>query len=251
MTYKNVRNKILKAVPSIRIVKKINIVIPKILAHIVWPLCKPKSCNYDGKKFFLSTQSYSNPSRDLFAYRNIYNFYEKKILESYLTKEANCIDVGANIGFFTYLFLKIGGKKSRIYSIESNLDVFSILKKNFENNTNVICELGKVGTKEGDIYIDNIINFDVNFIKIDIDGADFYALKSCEKIIKKNKPKIIIELSEASEREHGIHYNKTIEFLLNNNYNLYEIKNKIEQFNRKLKYKEVINLFAVHSSEKL
>ena len=238
MTYKKVR-------------EKINIIIPKILALIVWPLFKPKSFNYDGKKFFLSTQSYPNPSRDLFAYKNIYNSYEKKILENYLTKDSNCIDVGANIGFFTYLFLKIGGKKSQIYSFESNLDVFSILKKNFENDTNVICELGKVGTREGDIYIDNIINFDVNFIKIDIDGADYYALKSCEKIIKKNKPNIIIELSEASEREHGIHYNKTIEFLLNNNYNLYEIENKIEQFNRKLKYKEVINIFALHSSEKL
>tara|TARA_B100000401_G_C52698953_1_gene668123 strand:+ start:281 stop:1036 length:756 start_codon:yes stop_codon:yes gene_type:complete len=251
MIYKKVRQKILKVAPFIKIIRKYNIIIPKILAHIVWPIYKPKNCNYDGKKFFLSTKNYPNPSRDLFAYKNIYNSYEKKILEIYLTKGSNCIDVGANIGFFTYLFLKIGGKKSLIYSFESNSNVYSILKKNFENETNVICELGKVGTNEGDICIDNIINFDVNFIKIDIDGVDYYALKSCEQVIKKNKPKIIIELSEASEREHGIHYNKTIEFLLNNNYNLYEIKNKIEQFNRKLKYKEVINLFALHSSQKL
>ena len=129
MIYKKVRKKILEVVPFVRILKRINIIIPKILAHIVWPLCKPKSCNYNGKKFFLSTRTYSNPSRDLFAYKNIYNAYEKKILENYLAKDSNCIDVGANIGFFTYLFLKMGGKKSRIYSFENNSNVFSILKK--------------------------------------------------------------------------------------------------------------------------
>ena len=149
------------------------------------------------------------------------------------------------------MFLKKIGQRGQIYSFENNPGVFSILKKNFIGNSNIIFKLGKVGINKSEIVIDKIINCNVDFIKIDIDGADYYALKSCENIIKKNNPKIIIELSEASEREHGIHYNKTVEFLSNNNYNLYEIKNKLEKFNRKLRPGEVINLFALHSSNKL
>lgn len=89
-----------------------------------------------------------------------------------------------------------------------------------------------------------MIDDKIDFIKIDIDGADYYALKSCQNIIARDKPKIIIEMSEASEIEHGIHYNKTIEFLVNNNYKLYEVDKKLEIFDRELKKNEVINLFA-------
>ncbi len=251
MSYQENRKYIISKFPFLRNLERYDKIIPKVLSTLVWPLYKPKKVNYNGKVFFLSKHEYPNPSRDLFAYKNTYNNYEKKILETYLKKNSNCIDVGANIGFFTYLFLKKIGQRGQIYSFENNPGVFSILKKNFIGNSNIIFKLGKVGINKSEIVIDKIINCNVDFIKIDIDGADYYALKSCENIIKKNNPKIIIELSEASEREHGIHYNKTVEFLSNNNYNLYEIKNKLEKFNRKLRPGEVINLFALHSSNKL
>jgi hypothetical protein len=251
MLYKILRRKIINKFPIIKILKKYKIIIPKILAHIIWPIFKPKKIHYDKKVFFLSTNKYSNPSRDLFAYKHIYNQHEKKILETHLKKNANCIDIGANIGFFSYLFLKISGKDSKIYSFENIPEVFSILKKNFENDKNVICNFGKVGIKEKELVIDKIIDCRVDFIKIDIDGLDYIALKSCEQIIKKDKPNIIIELSEASDREHGVDYNKTIEFLLNNNYKLYEIDHKLDKFDRTLNYREVINIFAKYNTDKL
>lgn len=250
MLYKNFRRRIINSVPQVRFFKKYKIIIPKILAHIIWPILKPSKVYYGKKLFFLSIDKYSNPSRDLFAYKYIYNSYEKKILETYLKKNSNCIDIGANIGFFSYLFHEISGKNSRIYSFESIPEVFSILKKNFENDKNVFCHIGKVGIKENELVIDKIIDCKIDFIKIDIDGLDYIALKSCEQIIKKDNPNIIIELSEASDREHGIHYRKTVEFLLNNNYELYEIDHKLYKFERLLNHGEVINLFAKYNSGK-
>jgi len=76
------------------------------------------------------------------------------------------------------------------------------------------------------------------------------ALKSCEQIIKSYKPKIIIEISEDSNRLHSIPYHDVISFLEIRNYLIneilsYESSLGFKQFNRELHREEVINLFAV------
>ena len=244
MSYSEFRRKIIDKFPIIKKFKRYNLILPIILEQIIWPLFKPKKIYFDNRVFFTSVSEQSKPSRNLFAYKKIYNSFEKQLIEKYLAPGSNCIDIGANIGFFSYVFLKKIGQNGKIFSFESIPKVFSILKKNFKGDKNVYCFLGVVGNKQNDLIIDNMIDEKIDFIKIDIDGADYYALKSCQNIIARDKPKIIIEMSEASEIEHGIHYNKTIEFLVNNNYKLYEVDKKLEIFDRELKKNEVINLFA-------
>ena len=251
MDYKCIINKILKYFPALKLIKKYNLIIPKFLAYVIWPILKPKKIMYDERLFFTSTKKFSDPSRDLFAYKKFYNIHEKKIIENYLKKNSNCIDVGANIGFFSYLFLKIVGKEGKIFAFEKIPEVFDILKKNFEYEKNVICNSGAIGIDKESVIIEKIIDCKIQFIKIDIDGADYFALKSCEQIIKRDRPIIIIELSEASEREHKVNYSKTVEFLLNYDYNIYEIDSKLTKFDRKLKFEEVINLLALNSSTKI
>ena len=85
--------------------------------------------------------------------------------------------------FFSYVFLKKIGQNGKIFSFEFIPKVFSILKKNFKGDKNVYCFLGVVGNKQNDLIIDNMIDDKIDFIKIDIDGADYYALKSCQNII--------------------------------------------------------------------
>tara|TARA_B100000959_G_C14849607_1_gene569565 strand:+ start:603 stop:881 length:279 start_codon:yes stop_codon:yes gene_type:complete len=74
---------------------------------------------------------------------------------------------------------------------------------------------GEVGIEDDQILVDNSINSNekVDFIKIDIDGLDYFALKSCERIIDNFKPKILIEISESSQRLHGINFLEVIEYL--------------------------------------
>ena len=72
---------------------------------------------------------------------------KKQLIEKYLAPGSNCIDIGANIGFFSYVFLKKIGQNGKIFSFESIPKVFSILKKNFKGDKNVYCFLGVVGNK--------------------------------------------------------------------------------------------------------
>lgn len=235
------REKILNFFLIIRYFKKYNLIIPKIYYHIFWLVRKPNKINFDNRNFYLSTREQSEPSRQLYSYKKIYNSFEKSIINSEVKEGSNCLDIGANIGFFTHLFLKKSGMTGKIYSFESNKIVFATLKMNFVNDKNVITYNGFVGTE---ILVDEIIKNEVHFIKIDIDGPDLIALKSCNNIIDLYKPKIIIELSEASYRQHTIHYSDTIKFLKKKNYQCYEILKTPKLFHRNLKRNEVINIFA-------
>ncbi|MDD8018776.1 MAG: FkbM family methyltransferase [Bacteroidota bacterium] len=126
-------------------------------------------------------------------------------------------DIGANIGFFTIEFSQLVGPKGKVYAFEPDPFIFSLLKKNIErrNLQNVILHNIAVSDKEGHLdffvnnknradnrvysspnehrtkivvdakSIDSIVPADVkvNFIKIDIQGYELFALKGMSKII--------------------------------------------------------------------
>ena len=99
-------------------------------------------------------------------------------------------------------------------------------------------------SSKSETTVSPIVKEKVQFIKIDIDGPDLLALKSCTNIINSFKPKIIIELSEDSFRCHGMPYSEVIDFLNKKNYQCYEILKIPKLFDRKLTKNEVINIFA-------
>jgi tRNA G37 N-methylase Trm5 len=235
------RAKALNAFPIIRYLKKYNIILPKIYYHIFWLINKPKKINFENRIFYLSLEEQPEPSRQFYSYKKIYNDYERYIINTEVKKGDICLDIGANIGFFTHLFLKKIGHVGKVFSFEANQKIFDILKKNFKYEKNVIFYKGFVGDE---ISIDSIIKKKIHFIKIDIDGRDLIALKSCNNLIDSFKPKIIIELSEDSYRAHGIHYFEVIEFLNKKKYHCYEVLKNPKLFDRDLKKNEVINIFA-------
>lgn len=140
----------------------------------------------------------------------------------------NIIDAGANVGLYS-LYAKFL-PNANFYSFEPFKKTFDILNKNIElNNINNVKTFNfglsdKKETKELKISFDNnglntisdnplrfnandvsIINVDtidnlfydkdieVNYIKIDTEGFEYYILKGAEKTIKKYKPIIQIE----------------------------------------------------------
>ena len=92
---------------------------------------------------------------------------------------------------------------------------------------------------------DELVSDKISFIKIDIDGPDYFALKSCEKIIDRDPPKILVELCENSQKHWSIHYSKVLDFLKNKNYKCYDVKQLEIEFNRNLKPEEIVNIFAI------
>ena len=231
--------------------------LPRIRKYIIWHIYKPTKVVVLNKTFYLMVNNkFKNknfygylPSKDLYAYRKNYNLTEQKLIFSKVRDNYNCIDIGSNIGFYSYLFLLANGFNGNIYSFEACSFTFKKLKKNFINYKNVKLFNGFVGIEKNNMIIDQFIKEKINFIKIDIDGTELLALKSCKNILKKYKPDILFEASETSKRDFNISYIETLKYLNDLRYRVFEFKlkkNMIEYkiFKRSLKKNEVINLYA-------
>ncbi len=147
------------------------------------------------------------------------------------------IDAGANIGGFTIQAAKKAGSKGKVIAFEPNKQNMKILKMNCDVNklNNVIfIEKGlwskkdtleffeshrpgehslihtdeqheKFNTSSTKIEVDTIDNIlnelkldKVNFLKMDIEGAEYEALKGAENsLLKQNDIKMIIEIHKA------------------------------------------------------
>ena len=221
----------------------------KIRFHL-WPLL-PKSIKnnvflFDKK---ISIENDTLNGRGLYSYREFKDIEERELIEDQVSKNSICIDIGSNIGFYTIFLLKKKIAK-KVYSFEQNYKVFKLLCQNTKD-LNCIQIQGRVGLQKDDIKVEDVIekNDKIDFIKIDIDGEDFFALKNCEKILKKYKPKILIEISESSLINQGIDFLETIKFLNNIGYTCYYPNKILKEFKRKsLNKDEVMNIFCTIAS---
>ncbi len=160
------------------------------------------------------------------------------------------IDAGANVGSYTLVAAKMVGKTGKVFSFEPAENIFNRLKENIELNghENIIAEqkalfdknselefypaaksnLGmssiyhhdaengrveKVEAVSLDDYFENHGTERLDLVKIDIEGAELYALKGMQKSIGKYKPKILVELKEETLDRPGQSVNDIIDFL--------------------------------------
>lgn len=75
----------------------------------------------------------------------------------------------------------------------------------------------------------------IDFIKIDIEGAELYALKGMESHIQKYKPVILIEMGEEAFNSAGYSIDDVLEFMRGHGYSLYslnrgELRRQVEAF---------------------
>ena len=166
--------------------------------------------------------------------------YEEKMvrfMKSQVHEGDTVLDLGANIGHYTLKFSKIVGERGKVYAFEPDPINFKLLELNILINgyKNTIPFQKAVSNKAGKVkfYISNakshnlykcdyhdVITVDsvklddflrekkVDFVKIDIEGAEGEAIKSTDKIIHQNKNirilfefKKIIDKTEVSCKE--------------------------------------------------
>ena len=166
----------------------------------------------------------------------------------FVSKGDICIDVGANQGIYTIPMAKIVGDKGSVISVEPMKYAQSIIKKNADINKlkNIKIINGVISDKTGietldfsigagpasitrnlgkkkilkvkSTTIDKLVsdNFlkKVNFIKLDIEGAELLALKGAKKTIQRFSPIICLE---CEVNRFGVIYN----FLNKFSYNAY------------------------------
>jgi len=166
--------------------------------------------SYDGYKFYVESEQHKDPLR-----RD-----EQSVLSTLVMlgkRDRTFVDVGAGYGRYT---VRMAEFYALVYAIEPLPEHLRILRKNIEINNldNVIILPFLAYDRKGEIPIylnglssscikrpdmtdyitvkadrlDNLIkNADV--IKIDVEGAEFIVLKGAERLLKKDKPVLIIE----------------------------------------------------------
>ena len=161
---------------------------------------------------------------------------ELKHLDHFVSPGMTFLDIGANYGIYTVAAASLVGSSGRVFSFEPCLDTFAILSKNVESNglrnvrlfglalsnrdgearlyhhergadkfflgttTGNNLEFEEVMTRTLDsVFCDEMAGID--FIKIDVEGAEELVLRGAEKIINENHPTIILEINyEAARR---------------------------------------------------
>jgi FkbM family methyltransferase len=180
----------------------------------------------------------------------------------FIQKNDICIDAGANQGIYSIPFAKIVGTKGKVIAIEPMKYAQEILKSNSkinklknikiingvisDENKKVILDLTNgVGSasitrdfgkkkvlKVVSTTIDDLVKScglkKINFIKMDIEGCEFSALKGAKKTLKKFKPIICLESDIRSfKRINNLLKKFSYQaYLFNNDGNLFRI-NKI------------------------
>lgn len=176
------------------------------------------------------------------------------------------IDVGANIGYYTLLFAKLVGPTGHVYSFEASPKNCKILQKNIEANNyknvtliqkavsnkdeqisfytspkhtsenflfkpNIAHEEIKIQAVTLDNYFENQNKID--FMKIDIAGAESLALERMDSILKRNNNmKIIQEWWPNAIRKHGKEPDKHLNYLIKLGYKIYEIDDIKDEVNQ-------------------
>jgi len=232
-------------------------IIRSLLERIL-PYFKLEFIEIDGNKIFLD----SNDSLNL-SFNSVYEKLETDYIKKEIKEGDIVFDIGANIGYYTLLFAKLVGNTGKVFAFEPDPTNFAILKKNIETNgyQNVTLIQKAISDKTAKIrlylcnynngmhriydstfcddsveiesvrlddFLDSIV-FDsmINFIKIDVEGAEFESLQGMKSILKKNiSPKILLEFAPFALQECGYAPKNLLLFLKNLGFELNEIDSK-------------------------
>ena len=176
-------------------------------------------------KVYTNTKNYIDAN---IYYLGDYEPWLKKHFKTLITKGANILDVGANIGFHSLYFAELAGAKGHVISVEPIPQNFEALEKNialnsFSNITTVqkalaseerLIEIGidinnqnpgafslfnngekklKIACTTGDMLLNKLGIRKIDFIKIDVEGFELEVLKGLSKTIEKDRPVIVFE----------------------------------------------------------
>lgn len=167
-------------------------------------------------------------------YKKYFEALPPKTIQRLISKNAIIFDVGANVGFYTIELAKWLNKSGQIIAIEpeeQNLNTlrWRIKRKNLSEKVivedavasdvvgNVFLNIRKDHPGDHFIAVDGVITKSVtidhlvlkhrlkrvDFIKIDVQGAESLVLQGCQQVIQKFCPILMIEIDQVSLQRHN------------------------------------------------
>ena len=225
-----------------------------LISHVI-----PDFIEIDGHKLFLDKFD----SLGLFRH-GFHEEFETEIVKKIIKKGDIVLDVGANIGYFTLIFAKLVGKNGKVFAFEPDPTNFGLLTKNVEINgfKNVILIKKALSDKTGktNLFLSNWNTADhmivdpkekrnsveiemtagddyfrdfseqINFIKMDIQGAETDALRGMSSLLQKmNDIKIMIEFAPKWLKNFGYDPLELLNYLKEFGFKLFEIDDDMKK----------------------
>ena len=173
------------------------------------------------------------------------------------------LDIGAHIGYYTLLFANLVGEQGKVYAFEPDPDNFALLKQNVELNgySNVVLKQAAVSNQKGETRLflcdynkgmhrlydskhsKRSINIEVlrlddyfsdyggkiNFIKMDIEGAELSAVQGMSSLLRKNgHVTIVTEFIPANIKGFGAEPEQYVSLLVDSGFSWYDLSYKKE-----------------------
>lgn len=216
-----------------------------------------------GNKMFLDP----GDSLDL-SIRGVYGELDTKIVKNEIKSGDVVIDVGANIGYYTLIFANLVGKTGKVIAFEPETKNFELLKKNIAINklTNVVLEQKAVSNKTGKVKLflansgivghhinpkegtENFIEIDsislddylqkndfttkIDFLKIDVEGAELKVLEGAKTILQNQNLKIFTEFNREAIRKLGMDPKYFLSLLTNYDFKFFLPNYKLDNISK-------------------
>lgn len=195
-------------------------------------------------------------SGGLIIYKRLFDYEEMTYLLEHLKKESVFIDIGANIGDYSLIASSIITKRT-IHTFEPFQSVLMRLKENIalNNIANIAVHEEVVSDKDGYEYFDFESESEVNhitytktnassrlkcikldtfakreklefidFLKIDVEGAEMKVLKGAKHLLKEQKIKTMLLELNKNNQVFGTNNLEIINYLRRFGYKIYQIK---------------------------
>ena len=156
--------------------------------------------------------------------------------KKYIKKFDTAIDGGVHYGYWSMILAQ---DFKKVFCFEGDVKLFEIAKENLSKLNNVILENKAIGNKIDSvevsnrfrrclnssmsrvlgpgktpmITIDSLNLSDLDFMKLDIEGYELFALKGSEETLKKYKPVVLFEEIENHCNFHGVNLGECDDFL--------------------------------------
>ena len=229
------------------------------LNELVLKLVKGSTAEVHGHKMFLDRRD----SLDL-SVNQVYEPFETELVQRLIKPGDTVLDIGANIGYYTLLFARLVGSSGKVFAFEPDPENFALLKRNVEINgyQNVTLVNAAVSRQSGelklylssenkgdhriyasgedrpsieitavaldDYFMSNPVK--VNFIKMDVQGAEGQVMQGMECLLERGSAgQIIFEFWPLGMRRAGDEAKDVVKQLIRHGFTIHLIDERQER----------------------